>query len=121
MKLEANLEYRFDLLRLFDGSINLKGATFLDIGNIWMLKKDTTRPGGEFRLQNLYRDLAVGTGAGLRLDFSFFLIRLDWGVPVKVPYFKGNKSGWYLGQWQLGNADWRRDNIIWNIAIGYPF
>lgn len=121
MKLEGNVEYRFDLLRLFDGSVNLKGATFLDFGNIWMLRKDTTRPGGEFKLSNLYRDLAVGTGAGLRLDFSFFLIRIDWGIPVKVPYFTGNKSGWYLSQWQLGNAEWRRDNIIWNVAIGYPF
>lgn len=121
MKLEGNIEYRFDLLRLFDGSVNLKGATFLDIGNIWMLRKDTTRPGGEFKLSNLYRDLAVGTGAGLRLDFSFFLIRMDWGIPVKVPYFTGNKNGWYLSQWQLGSADWRRDNIIWNVAIGYPF
>jgi outer membrane protein insertion porin family len=121
MKLEGNIEYRFDLLRLFDGSINLKGATFIDMGNIWMLRKDTTRQGGEFKLKNLYRDLAVGTGAGLRLDFSFFLVRIDWGIPVKVPYFNGSKSGWYMSQWQLGDANWRRNNIIWNVAIGYPF
>lgn len=121
MKLEGNVEYRFDLLRLFNGSVNLKGATFLDMGNIWMLRKDTVRPGGEFRLGNLYRDLAIGTGAGLRLDFSFFLIRLDWGIPVKVPYFTGSKNGWYLSEWHLGDPQWRRDNIIWNVAIGYPF
>jgi outer membrane protein insertion porin family len=121
MKLEGNLEYRFDLLRLFNGTINLKGATFLDMGNIWMLKKDTTRIGANFQLSKLYHDLAVGTGAGLRLDFSFFLIRLDWGIPIKVPYFTGNKDGWYLSQWQLGSGRWRRENIIWNIAIGYPF
>jgi outer membrane protein assembly factor BamA len=121
MKLEGNIEYRFNLLRLFNGSVNLKGATFVDMGNIWMLKKDTVRVGSEFKLQNLYHDLAIGTGAGLRLDFSFFLIRLDWGIPVKVPYYTGNKNGWYLSQWQLGSSSWRRDNIIWNIAIGYPF
>ncbi|GAA3942077.1 BamA/TamA family outer membrane protein [Chitinophaga oryziterrae] len=121
MKLEGNVEYRFDLLRLFNGTINLKGATFLDAGNIWMLRKDADRPGSNFQLSNFYHDLAVGTGAGLRLDFSFFLIRLDWGIPIKVPYFTGNKNGWYLSEWQLGDGRWRRDNIIWNIAIGYPF
>nr|WP_308463733.1 BamA/TamA family outer membrane protein [Chitinophaga nivalis] len=121
MKLEGNVEYRFDLLRMFGGTINLKGATFLDMGNIWMIKKDPDRPGSEFQFSNLYRDLAVGTGAGLRLDFSFFLIRLDWGIPLKVPYFTGDKNGWYISQWNLGDREWRKQNITWNVAIGYPF
>lgn len=124
LKLEGNIEYRFDLLRMFNGSVNLKGATFLDFGNIWMLKKDTVRPGSEFRISNLYRDLAIGTGVGIRLDFSFFLIRLDWGVPLKVPYNiynPDNKNGWYLSEWDLKDPQWRKQNIIWNIAIGYPF
>ncbi|WP_260607537.1 translocation and assembly module lipoprotein TamL [Chitinophaga polysaccharea] len=121
MKLEGNIEYRFDLLRMFGGTVNLKGATFLDMGNIWMIRKDSTRPGSEFRFDQLYHDLAMGTGAGLRLDFSFFLIRLDWGIPLKVPYFTGNKNGWYVSEWDLKDSRWRRENIIWNIAIGYPF
>ncbi|MDQ0105999.1 outer membrane protein assembly factor BamA [Chitinophaga terrae (ex Kim and Jung 2007)] len=121
MKLEGNIEYRFDLLRMFGGTVNLKGATFLDIGNIWMIRKDSTRPGSEFRFGSLYHDLAMGTGAGLRLDFSFFLVRLDWGIPLKVPYFQGNKNGWYISEWDLKDSRWRRENIIWNIAIGYPF
>ena len=121
MKLEGNVEFRFDMLRMFNGSVNLKGATFLDIGNIWMLSKDDLRPGGEFRLNKLYHDLAIGTGAGLRLDFTFFLVRLDWGIPLKVPYFTGQKSGWYIGEWDLADPKWRRENIIWNVAIGYPF
>lgn len=121
MKLEGNIEYRFDLLRLFSGSVNLKGATFIDMGNIWMLRRDTTREGSDFKLGNLYHDLAIGTGAGLRLDFSFFLIRLDWGIPVKVPYNTNSKNGWYLSEWDLGDGNWRSKNIIWNIAIGYPF
>lgn len=121
MKLEGNVEYRFDLLRLFGGSMYLKGATFLDLGNIWMLKKDTLRAGAEFQFKNLYRQMAIGTGAGLRLDFSYFVIRLDWGIPLKKPYPTQNKSGWYIGEWMLGDSRWRRDNIIWNIAIGYPF
>lgn len=121
MKLEGNVEYRFDLLRMFGGSVNLKGATFLDMGNIWMIRKDSSRPGSAFQFNQLYHDLAMGTGAGLRLDFSFFLIRLDWGIPLKVPYFTGNKNGWYISEWDLKDSRWRRENIIWNIAIGYPF
>jgi len=121
MKLEGNIELRFDLIRMFKGTINLKGATFLDIGNIWMMSKDPARPGSEFHLSTLYNDLAVGTGAGLRLDFSYFLVRLDWGIPLKVPYYTGQRHGWYISEWDLADKQWRRDNIIWNIAIGYPF
>ncbi|HEY0272800.1 MAG TPA: BamA/TamA family outer membrane protein, partial [Chitinophaga sp.] len=122
MKLEANAEYRFDLIRMFDGTVNLKGATFLDAGNIWMLRKDPDRPGSDFEFSQLYHDLALGTGVGLRLDFSFFLIRLDWGIPLKVPYFTGNANGWYLSEWKhFSDPSWRRDNVIWNVAIGYPF
>lgn len=121
MKLEGNVEYRFNLFRLFGGSMNLKGATFLDFGNIWMLRKDTSRPGAEFQVANLYKDIAIGTGAGLRVDFSYFVIRFDFGIPLKKPYPTKNASGWYIGEWTLGDSRWRRDNIIWNIAIGYPF
>lgn len=121
LKLEGNVEYRFDVLRLFGGTINLKGATFLDFGNIWMLKKDTLRPGAEFQIKNLYKQLAIGTGLGARLDFSYFVIRFDWGIPLKKPYPTQNNSGWYIGEWALGDSRWRRDNVIWNIAIGYPF
>ncbi|RAI99733.1 outer membrane protein assembly factor BamA [Chitinophaga skermanii] len=121
MKLEGNVEYRFNLLRMFGGSMYVRGATFLDFGNIWMLKTDTTRPGAAFEFKNLYKDLAIGTGVGLRLDFSFFLVRLDWGIPLKKPYSPTNPSGWYIKDWELNNATWRRNNIIWNIAIGYPF
>lgn len=122
MKLEANLEYRFDILRMFNGTINLKGATFLDIGNIWMLKADSVRPGAEFKFNKLYNDLAIGTGAGLRLDFSFFIVRFDWGVPLKKPFTEtAEDKSWYISKWDFKDARWRRDNIIWNIAIGYPF
>ncbi|ATL47488.1 hypothetical protein COR50_10050 [Chitinophaga caeni] len=121
MKLEGNIEYRFNLLRMFGGSILLKGATFLDIGNIWMLKRDTTRAGADFQFKNFYKDLAVGSGAGLRLDFSFLVFRIDWGIPLKKPYSTNNPNGWYFKDWDLGSATWRRNNIIWNIAIGYPF
>lgn len=121
MRFEGNVEYRFNILRLFGGTMMLKGATFLDFGNIWMLKEDTSRPGAAFHLKNLYADMAIGTGAGVRLDFSYFVIRLDWGIPLKKPYPTENSKGWYIGEWTLGDSRWRRDNIIWNVAIGYPF
>ncbi|MGX5819464.1 translocation and assembly module lipoprotein TamL [Chitinophaga lutea] len=121
LKLEGNVEYRFDMLRMFGGSLNLKGATFLDFGNIWMLKKDTSRPGAEFHFGNLYKQLAIGTGVGARLDFSYFVIRLDWGIPLKKPYPTQNNAGWYVSEWDLSNSRWRRENIIWSLAIGYPF
>jgi outer membrane protein insertion porin family len=71
---------------------------------------------------NLYKDIAIGTGAGLRVDFSYaIVIRFDFGIPLKKPYPTKNNSGWYIGEWTLGDSRWRRDNIIWNIAIGYPF
>ena len=73
-KLEANIEYRFNLLG------NLNGAIFLDAGNIWLLKKDEFRPGGQFNLSRLGKDIALGTGAGLRYDFSYLVIRLDAGI-----------------------------------------
>lgn len=121
MRFEGNVEYRFNILRMFGGSMILKGATFLDFGNIWMLKEDTSRPGAAFSFKNLYKDLAIGTGAGARLDFSYFVIRLDWGIPLKKPYPTQNSSGWYIGEWTLGDSRWRRENVIWNVAIGYPF
>lgn len=121
MRFEGNVEYRFNILRLFGGTMMLKGATFLDFGNIWMLKTDTSRPGAAFSFKNIYQDLAIGTGAGVRLDFSYFVIRLDWGIPLKKPYPTQNSKGWYIGEWTLGEGRWRRDNVIWNVAIGYPF
>ena len=65
IKLEANAEYRFKLFWI------LEGAVFLDAGNIWTYKDDPARPGAQFKLNKFYKDIAVGTGAGLRFDFKF--------------------------------------------------
>ena len=74
LKFEANVEYRFNLLG------NLNGAIFLDAGNIWLLKDDIARPGGKFGFSKLGKEIALGTGAGLRYDLSFLVIRLDAGI-----------------------------------------
>ena len=103
VRLLANLEYRPRLL----GS--LYGAVFLDAGNVWSLRDDH-RQGGRFRLRNLLRETALGTGVGLRYDLDFIVIRLDWGVGLHVPY----RSGFY-------NMPSFRDSQSLHFAIGYPF
>ena len=74
IKFEANLEYRFPILG------DLHGATFLDAGNVWLLRYDKSRPGGQLKWGRFLKDLALGTGIGLRYDLTFLVIRLDWGI-----------------------------------------
>ena len=90
MKFELNTEYRFNLLKMFSGVINVKGAIFADVGNIWLYKKSPSIPGGEFNPYYFFNDLAISTGYGLRFDFSFFVFRLDVGNPIKSPVVSKN-------------------------------
>lgn len=114
IKIEANLEYRFDIYRF------LKGAVFLDAGNIWLWNEDEHRPGGEFNKDTFLKELAVGTGVGIRLDFSFFILRLDLGIPLRKPWLDEGER-WVTRDIDLSSSTWRKDNIVFNIAIGYPF
>lgn len=107
IKFQTNLEYRF---RIFD---NLYGATFMDAGNVWALHSDSYRPGAQFKLRNVFKELAVGTGIGLRYDMEFLVLRLDWGVGLHVPYETG-KSGFY-------NIPKFKDGQAIHLAVGYPF
>ncbi len=121
IKLELNGEYRFALIRLFSGALSLNGAFFADAGNIWLAKQDAKLPGAEFRFSTLYQDIAMSTGAGVRMDFGGFLVvRLDWAFPLKKPYVTQN-NGWVLQNVNFGDPDWRRENINFSAAIGYPF
>lgn len=113
MKLEANSELRFNLWTLFSGAINLKGAAFVDAGNIWLYRQNENIRGGEFDFKYIFRDLAVSAGIGARFDFSFFVLRIDHAYPVKQPQLNKNQ-GWAFDQLTLKSG-------IWNIAIGYPF
>jgi outer membrane protein insertion porin family len=116
LKLEANVEYRFDITKI------LKGAVFLDAGNIWLLKEDSIRTGGRFDSKTFLKQLAVGTGLGLRLDFSFFVLRLDIAFPLRKPWLTGEgEDPWVINNIDLGSSTWRKENLIFNIAIGYPF
>ncbi|HEY8935917.1 MAG TPA: BamA/TamA family outer membrane protein [Cyclobacteriaceae bacterium] len=113
MKLEANIEYRFDIVKA------LKGAFFFDAGNIWLVNKDEDRKGGEFDKDKFLGQLAVGTGFGLRYDFNFFILRLDAAFPIRKPYLEPSKR--WIVQRNFGSSSWLKENLIFNIAIGYPF
>lgn len=104
---EANAEYRMHLVG------HLYGAAFLDIGNIWTLKKDPSRPGSRFTLKKFWNQLATGTGAGLRYDMDFIVLRLDVGIGLHLPYDTG-KGGYY-------NLPRFKDGLGVHLAVGYPF
>ena len=107
LKFEANVEYRFGLFG------NLNGALFVDAGNVWLLEKDESRPGGEFMLSTLADEIALNTGFGLRYDLDILVLRLDFGIALHTPYDTG-KSGYY----NLPNFG---KGFAWHFAIGYPF
>lgn len=112
-KLELNTEYRAKIYGL------VKGALFLDAGNIWLLKENADKPGAKLS-KDFMKELAVGVGAGLRFDFSFLVLRTDLAFPIRKPYLPdGNR--WVLDKVSFGNSTWRKDNLVFNLAIGYPF
>lgn len=122
IKLMLNSELRFKIVSV------LYGALFVDAGNIWLRKEDvgepgkpeTARLGSGFKLKNAFNELAVGTGAGLRVDATIFVVRLDVAFPVRKPYLPEGQR-WVFDDIAFGNKDWRRQNLIFNIGIGYPF
>lgn len=106
-KLEANAEYRFKMFWYFHG------ALFLDVGNVWNLFGDDFS--GNTLLQwDSYKQIAIGSGFGIRFDYTLFVFRLDLGYPIKNPY---KIEGSYFAPVR----DWSFNNIQWNIAFGYPF
>ena len=113
LKLEFNTEYRAKIYGL------VKGALFLDAGNIWLLKDNPEKPGAQFS-KNFMNELAVGAGAGLRFDFSFLILRTDLAFPIRKPYLPDGQR-WVLDQINFGSGMWRKENLVFNLAIGYPF
>jgi len=107
MLLEMNIEYRFPIYQWF------KGAFFVDAGNIWLLNENEDFPGGKFEFSDFLTELSLSSGLGIRLDFDFFVIRLDAGVPVHDP------AGTPGNKWTFNGLGFR--DITWNIGIGYPF
>ena len=114
VKLEINAEYRFTIYRF------LKGALFTDAGNVWLLKSNPENIGSPFSLSGFAKEIAVGAGIGLRIDVSFFILRFDLATPLRKPWLEENNR-WVIDQINLGNPSWRSNNLILNVAIGYPF
>ena len=107
IKLEANAEWRFPLVG------QLSGALFLDAGNVWTLRNDASRPGGQLQWKTLARDIALGTGFGLRYNLRVLLVRADVGIPLHIPYDTG-RHGYY-------NVPHFTRSLCFHFGVGYPF
>src|SRR5690606_29698264 len=129
VKIEANFEYRFRLLNNFLGT-KMNGATFIDMGNIWRLRSDERIPRGEFKLDKMLGQVAIGGGFGLRFDMDYFVLRLDAGLKMKDPQFEGNDQ-WVVQHW-FRSKDFKREyysshrpdryNFVqYNFGVGLPF
>ena len=110
MKLDLNLEYRTHLFWKFGG------ALFVDAGNIWTLREYDEQPGGQFKLNNILRDLAVGYGLGLRLNFDYFIIRFDFGMKAVNPAYESDDDEHF----PLIHPKMSRD-FAFHFAVGLPF
>lgn len=113
IKLEANTEFRFNIYQF------LNAAAFIEAGNIWTYYDDPRFPGGKFT-SDFYKELAVDGGIGLRFDFNILLLRLDLGIPLRKPWLPENER-WVFDKINFGSSSWRNENLIFNLAIGYPF
>ena len=140
IKIEGNLEYRFKILDNFFGA-KVKGATFADIGNVWLYKKLEKHPevDVQLKLNKLFKQMAIGSGVGLRFDLDYFVFRLDVGVKVKDPQFgyyngdsrPGNSDQWVIkhlfnskefkDSYNQTNAPDRYNFLQYNFGIGMPF
>jgi outer membrane protein assembly factor BamA len=146
IRLEVNGEYRYNIAQIIPNSLVLKGALFIDVGNVWNFR-NTNINGGEdslqFKFKNLYKQLGVSAGTGFRLDFNYFLIRFDLGFRVKRPDIAEN-YGWQLPGVTFNNLfargeevpdpndpgktinderyrKWRYENFNFTIGLSYPF
>lgn len=113
IKLEANVEYRKKLVSF------LNVAAFVDAGNVWLFNDEEGREGGKFG-SDFLSEIAVGGGVGIRFDFNILILRLDLAIPLRIPYYP-DKDRWTFNEINFKDKQWRRDNLMLNIAIGYPF
>ncbi|MGK6350955.1 BamA/TamA family outer membrane protein [Parapedobacter sp. DT-150] len=113
IKLELNTEYRAKLASI------VHWAAFIDAGNIWLQNTDPEKPGAAFS-SKFVNEMAVGAGVGLRFDLSFLVLRGDLAIPLRIPY-RARGDRWVFDEINFRDPDWRRRNLVFNLAIGYPF
>jgi outer membrane protein insertion porin family len=130
MRIETNFEYRFTLVnKLFGGK--LKGATFVDMGNVWNISPNNPRPETYFDFKRLGQQIAVGTGLGFRFDVQFFVFRFDLGLKVKDPQFDPSEQ-WVISKFFSGGKEFKANYALthnpdryrfmqYNFGIGMPF
>jgi outer membrane protein assembly factor BamA len=123
IKLEFNLEYRFKINK------KIQPAFFIDAGNIWLFNEDPSRPNAQFNPDRFYKEIAVGAGVGLRLDFDFFIVRLDAGIPLKDPQkIEGERWAWqpkneynaFVAKYFNNTEGYKLKSVV-NFGIGFPF
>ncbi len=121
VKFEANLEYRFQLFWV------MEGALFVDAGNIWTIYEIGDRPGMSFEWNRFYKEIAVGTGLGFRFDFSFLILRTDFGIKMRDPAIQDG-SRWIDFNRSLDYKffpikleDNQKARLSFQFGIGYPF
>jgi outer membrane protein assembly factor BamA len=113
--LETSAESRFKLIKF------IEGAFFLDAGNVWRLGNSLqTDEKSQFSLDRFYKEIAVGTGVGLRLNFTFLLVRFDWGMKVYDPAYPLEER-FVIKDWSFDNITNKKEYGLLNIGIGYPF
>jgi len=113
VKMEFNSEFRFPIAGI------IYGATFIDAGNVWTYNEDPGRPGSQFSAKFL-NELAWGAGVGLRFDITFLVLRFDVAFPIRKPWLPSGQQ-WVINQINFGSSSWRKDNLVLNLGIGYPF
>ncbi len=109
---ETSIELRRNLINFLDG------ALFIDAGNVWVFDETPDREGANFEFNRFYKEIAIGTGAGLRVDFSFLILRVDVGFKFYDPV-QPQGERWTVGRWNIGKRNNYSPTI--NIGIGYPF
>ncbi|QNK61945.1 BamA/TamA family outer membrane protein [Pedobacter sp. PAMC26386] len=130
MHIEANLEYRYKLINNFFGA-KLKGAVFLDAGNVWNISPGNPNPETYFKFKNLGNQIGVGTGMGLRYDLQYFVFRFDVGLKLRDPQF-APEDQWVIGKLFSGRSEFQRTYnaanspdtyrfFQYNFGIGLPF
>ncbi|MCW3116037.1 MAG: hypothetical protein JWM28_119 [Chitinophagaceae bacterium] len=118
IQIEANAEYRFYVGTV--AGIKVNSALFTDIGNVWYRTANPDYPDGVFKFNKFYKDLAVDVGTGLRLDFNYFLLRLDYGLKARNPSPQtpdALEQGKWFYNWQLKSIF----GGILQLGINYPF
>lgn len=130
MRIETNFEYRYLLINnIFGGK--LKGAAFVDMGNVWNISAGNPQPETYFKFDELGKQIAIGTGLGFRFDVEFFVFRFDAGLKVKDPQFQGSEQ-WVIGKFLSGGREFKNNYRIthspdvyrfmqFNFGIGFPF